>query len=142
MCFISSEADDVPSGFDEALRSAVAENVVIRAVHDLHMAEIDRAGVGSLISAGYTDKDLDARLLEAERAVSEARQRLDAAHCRQQRGEAYRLLDASQGGVARSMRFRLAQNRTIASVEAHAAKPFGRRIRDADLPAVVSLGGL
>lgn len=122
MCYLSTAGDGDPDIIVDNERSAEADSTVYVALTGLQLALIRQAAVGTLIAAGRTDHDLDARIVEAERGVAEAMDCYSRALCSQARGEPYRLLEAARGGVARSMRFRLAQNRTVASIEAHALR--------------------
>ncbi|MFB0491987.1 hypothetical protein ABIE45_004573 [Methylobacterium sp. OAE515] len=122
-CYISSPSDNEPDAVAEVQRSASAGGVVYLALCDLQVALLQQVGVARTIAAGRTDADLDKRIVDAERGVAEAFDAYNRALCTQARGEPYRLLEASHGGVARSMRFRLAQNRTVAQIEARAARP-------------------
>jgi hypothetical protein len=123
MCYLSSEGDDAPDMVAETVRSASAGGVVYLALCDLQVALLQQVGVARTIASGRTDADLDKRIVDAERGVAEAFDAYNRALCTQARGEPYRLLEASHGGVARSMRFRLAQNRTVAQIEARASRP-------------------
>lgn len=122
MSYLSTAGDDAPDSIAELDRCVELDNAVFMAIADLQLALIRQTGIGTLIAAGGTRQDLDARIVEVDRAVTEAFERYNRALCTQARGEPYRLLEASHGGVARSMRFRLAQNRTVASIEAHALR--------------------
>jgi hypothetical protein len=122
MCYLSSEADDSPDVVAETERSACADGAVMQTLCDLQLALLHQAGVARTIAAGRTDADLDQHIVEAERRVAEAFDAYNIALCTQARGERYRRLEASHGGVARSMRFRLAQNRTVAQIEARTCR--------------------
>jgi len=121
-CYISSAGDDAPDVVAETKRSAAVDSAVMLKLCDLQVALLHQAGVARTIAAGGTDADLDKRITEAERGVAEAYDAYNRALCTQARGEPYRLLEASHGGVARSMHFRLAQNRTVARIEARTSR--------------------
>ena len=124
-CYVSSQGDDTPDVMPELEQDAAADSAVYAALCSLQLALIRQTGVGTLVSAGRTDHDLETRIAETECAVAEAFERFNRALCTQARGEPYRLLEASHGGVARSMRFRLKQNRTVAQIETRATRQAG-----------------
>lgn len=124
-CYLSSAGDNEPDVMPEIEEGAAADSAVYAALCNLQLALTRQIGVGSAITRGRIDHDLDERITKTDRAVAEAFEHYNRALCTQARGEPYRLLEASHGGVARSMRFRLKQNRTVAQIEARATRQAG-----------------
>lgn len=86
--------------------------------------------------ADFPGLNLDTHIRRTLGEMHAARYEADTALCSLMRGEAYqpRPTQPAQGV---EMQARACRNERCPS-----AKPFGRRIRDADLPAVASVGGL